>query len=879
MNRIKHILYGFICLVAIVAIPLFGNDVRIATSNRLNIKELPRINGELDFSKIDEIVLKSAEKTQFVGRFGIVAAHIDDLVQVPEFVGFRPVVVIGKLTYRREGKSYVCHIQWEKVCLITPAFNKVKRLDKGLASRFNHSGIEISKDFLMTAKGDVPVFIKNVKELFSVPVATESDLTDKEKEKLKAFTHNYQKSTSSLDGSGINAGEKRDGYRGSMNSDSKGKSEKYATGQGHRQKGGDSQHANGSEKEAQERGLEVASNQSPKDKEAEKEKQGKTSGVSSDGVDPSRRDGDVPQVNTQGGGGAGARKNGVESESRRDGSDAVAPYQYSYDQGSGSARDPAASSFKVHQASGGDGAKTRDEEKPLSGSSSPEGANEGDYMGATTDGCTIRVDLNQLRAVQQERLIVRRNGKEERSPCKDGNVMYTIHKDYGHPYKIDLSVGKAYPQYSYYYLDGTGRRKNIRIEGHEIEIEVNNPVVLKETGDGCSPKPEYGRDSTTMLKCKRKFYIKHSGEKEFATNCLETGIKARVEWTTEGCEVDHNFTTKQSFIQKRRVYKFPDEQSVTEYSRCEHENREPIPHKTEPCEPEVENGKWFERNRTEIKLNGRNIVIRPCERVSLSGKPLEKEYTCTYSHLADKSHPYMRKYYTFNGNKQYVTGLEVDLTVAYPHVKRVLSYENKDNTKHAIPIEQYYFKGVNNQEVDVRIAQGAPVAYENTLETEIKNEGTSTYDGCNKVTRRFKYLKWKRPDGSYYFEKTNEEEPIREYACQTEYVIDKKVLKTCLKFDDEKYSITTPSYHDGPSTSDYGTGSMVSIEETGNKTLDEMKIILENQKRSLRNRYNGKWKNYKLVRFWEESTYAITKRNGQTIGEKKRVSYRTFDET
>ena len=58
MNKIKQILYG--CLACIL-IPIFGKDAGFSPTTPLNTKELPRINGELDVSKIEEIVLKTRE--------------------------------------------------------------------------------------------------------------------------------------------------------------------------------------------------------------------------------------------------------------------------------------------------------------------------------------------------------------------------------------------------------------------------------------------------------------------------------------------------------------------------------------------------------------------------------------------------------------------------------------------------------------------------------------------------------------------------------------------------------------------------------------------------------------------------------------------------
>lgn len=959
--------------MCLVMVPISGKNIESNTHHRISPIELPRINGEIDFSKVEEIVLRTAEKTQFAGRFGIVVAKIEDLVQAPEFIGFRPVIVIGKLTYRREGKSYVCHIQWEKVCLVTPAFNKVKRLDKGLTSRFNHAGTEITKDFLMSAKGDIPTFIKNVKELFNTTVATESDLTDKEHEKLNALANNNLKSNSATDVGGAKSGDRAIAQLSSKDSDPKKTSEHHAANGSHKKNESDTllpsqTHKTNESKKSE--GVEESNTESKALKETEKTKKSNAAVVGSEGVDATRGDGIVPRVSDPGGGSSARPKNernqesaskndqgardirnpesnsggtsrgesGTEvdpsnsasgrsapgasggepidrsgnanakgtsqtrsnasNESNRenrtvvnvhhvDGSNgrgtssdqtqdnARQPYQYGYDQEFGNSREQVGAS-SIPLSSTRRDTTSSGTSAPLADISPVADVGSGDYMGSTTAGCDIRVDLNQLRAFQQERLIVRRNGREERSECKDGNTVYTIHKDYNHPYEVDLNEKKAYPTYSYYYLDGTGRRKDVHIAGRIKEKDINNPVLLQETEEGCDAKEEYGRDSTTMVKCKRKFYFKHSGEKEFATPCLETTIKSRVVYTNEGCPVYHDLSAKKSFIQNRRVYQFPGDSTPTEYSSCEPENRQPIPHETKLCEPEVENGKCFERKRVEIKLNGRYEVISPCARVSVNGTPLEKEYESSYSHLSDKSHPYMRKYYTFENKKHYVTGLEVDLTTVFQHRKRVLSYENKDEIKKAIPLEQSYFKGINGHEVDVIIAQGNPVDYENTRETEIKTEGTPTYEGCNKITRQFKYLKWKRPDGSYYFEKTNEEEPLREYVCQAEYVTEKKVLKTIYSFFDQAYTTQHNDHYDSW-TRTHGTNTPVFIVADEKKTYEEMLTLFKGNGDAMR--HNGSKVNEVLTYKVEESTYVVLKRNGVIVGNRSLQASRTFDET
>ena len=1054
---------NFLMCIAVhfFATALSAKNAEEVVTHRSTLKELPRINGEIDFSKIEEIALKTAEKTQFAGRFGIVVAHIEDLVQAPEFIGFRPVIVIGKLTYRRESKSYVCHIQWEKVCLVTPAFNKVKRLDKGLSSRLNYSGNEISKDFLMNAKGDIATFIKNVKELFNAPVATESDLTDKEREKLNSLANNNLKSKSAMDAGGSKSGDKSTMLQSSKDSDPKKTSEHQSAHGSQKKNEGDTllpsqpHKTNESKKSG---GAEESSPESKSLKETEKTKKSNAVVVGGEGVDATRGDGVVPRIsdpgsrdsrnlqsnsdgtsrgdsstesgssnNTLGGstpgassgeqagtrngtsrnsesnrGGTSRGDSGTESGSSNNASGRAVPGRGGVEQAgarNGNNRNPESNSagtsrgdsgtesgssnnalggsasgasgedsvnrtgnanetlhtrnnasnesnrenrtvVNVHNVDGSNGrstssGQTQDDMRhayqygydhsvgnngeqdgssvtPLSvvtrettgsGASAPLAettpvatAGSGDYMGSTTVGCIVRVDLNQLRAFQQEKLIVRRNGREEISECKDGNTTYTIHKDYNHPYEVDLAANKAYPTYSYYYIDGTGRRKDVHIAGRINEKDINNPVVLQETEEGCDVKEEYGRDSTTIVKCKRKTYIKHSGEKEFATACLETNIKSRVVITNEGCPVSHDLSAKRSFIQQRRVYQFPGDSTPTQYSRCEPENRHPIPHETKPCEPEVENGKCFERKRVEVKVNGQNIVISPCARVSVNGTPLEKEFENSYSHLSDKSHPYMRKYYTFNNQKYYVTGSEVDLSTVFSHSKRILTYENKDELKKAIPLEKTYFKGVHGHDVDVVIEPGAPIDYEKTRETEIRFEGEPTYDGCYKVTKKAVYLKYKRPNTTFYYEKQKDEEPLREYVCQTDYIVDDDTTQTIINYVMDRGSVTVSQ---GVWSGDANIDRLVPQLDIlpGFKSEQEIREIIDKKRSFVFPVFHNSFapnlgittqdqvyrlpvKNIIITYKMLEKRHAITKLNGKEINRSSHpISTRSYDRT
>jgi hypothetical protein len=504
----------------------------------------------------------------------------------------------------------------------------------------------------------------------------------------------------------------------------------------------------------------------------------------------------------------------------------------------------------------------------------------------TRNGCTPRVDIDQLRVYEQERLVTMEGGVEVPQPCKDSSTFYTIYKDYNYPYHYDFRQNRAIAKFSYVYTDGNARRKVLpidRLGGLTEHLDPTRYIIFQETDIGCAPNKKYTDNDVLyeMAKCTKKFFVKTSGETEFVTGCEETNTRARVKTTREGCDIIHNFREGKSYYQSRKVYQFP-ERALTEYEPCKPEQT-PILHIPVKCEPKVEYGMRFDRTRIEINTTEGRKVIRSCQNISANGEPLEKEFCGHFLSNADFSHPYVQKYFMHNGVKKVIPGEEIDYSKSYKHKSTIVSYDNNDVNKTSTPLTDYYFIDDSGKYWSAhRNVRGCPIDYKDTNVTLIRDLASPEIVGCTKTTKRANYRIWKRQDGTEYFEKLAEVSPLIEHVCQTEYVPE-DTITTRITYNVSFVVEERGAVFNSRNSVNFDHESLVLNREV---TVDEMKSEgfkftrpsmhsegigrrIEANKRDIHG--------LKVVYSHDEKTYAVSKLNGKIIG-RTCVLSRKFDQ-
>lgn len=305
----------------------------------------------------------------------------------------------------------------------------------------------------------------------------------------------------------------------------------------------------------------------------------------------------------------------------------------------------------------------------------------------------------------------KRWGDGRESELMDGDA-YTIHKDYTVPIYHDTERNLAIPQYQYYYFDNKGTKNLIAVDGKDTFKDESKSIVMREVDEGCAPNVMYNQDGAYRLaKCKRKKYTAPNGEEVYATPCIETKEVTPVVICKDICDLFHDFNNNISYVQTCKKYRFNTQDDYTVLEPCV-PNRalNPFPHRTVAAEPEVADGQVYNREQTEINVDGGWKVINGPQRVGWHGNPLEVEETGAFFHEEEVSYPLVNKFYTHNGEKKQVVQGEVDRSKAYRHTKKVKGYVHDDPNLKSIIIEEKVLKTIFRYEFDGgthRFSQGA----------------------------------------------------------------------------------------------------------------------------------------------------------------------------
>ncbi len=108
----------------------------------------------------------------------------------------------------------------------------------------------------------------------------------------------------------------------------------------------------------------------------------------------------------------------------------------------------------------------------------------------TTEGCDIRVDLEQGFAFQQSRVKTTENGEVSSGSCEDGEIKYPLQRSYSPCADIiDLDAKTATAQYISYYTDGGGTRQEVS----ECTLDPEQVFAIVEKRDSCTVFLDYAK--------------------------------------------------------------------------------------------------------------------------------------------------------------------------------------------------------------------------------------------------------------------------------------------------------------------------------------------------------------------------------------------------
>ena len=381
----------------------------------------------------------------------------------------------------------------------------------------------------------------------------------------------------------------------------------------------------------------------------------------------------------------------------------------------------------------------------------------------TTAGCSIRIDLAQLRAIQQSKTETTKAGALiSESACSDSAEGFDLQKSYTVcSDKVDLAGRTATAQYVLFYVDGGGSRQEITECASDLEKVF--PVV--EKFDACTTFLDYSNlkavpQSTLIYQNDNNAEVQVRG-----CQASETKLAVALTPTTNGCSIRHDFGLGKSYQQATNTYLMDGIQYTA--GGCIDDGTE-YTHATvyqdtaggNVCTPIVDytGGKVSLQSRIQISINGVGQYLTECTpdvggQLALVATTDGCTNPATWEHdlITGQSFGQERHYYTYNGQPNYVNTCQ-NSQITYPHQIETTGWQNHDDQLFAYPLDTVYIAPSTGR-YDIQVSQvqsGATQMPYQLTGTATLSAGTSTYVGCDKYTDTNNVENYLRPDATSY---------------------------------------------------------------------------------------------------------------------------------
>ncbi|NQU56007.1 MAG: hypothetical protein HQ513_02155 [Rhodospirillales bacterium] len=397
----------------------------------------------------------------------------------------------------------------------------------------------------------------------------------------------------------------------------------------------------------------------------------------------------------------------------------------------------------------------------------------------TTVGCSIRIDLGQLRAIQQSKTETTKAGAlVSESACSDSAEGFDLQKSYTVcSDNVDLTARTATAQYVLFYVDGGGSRQEITACAPDTEKVF--PVV--EKFDACTTFLDYSNlkavpQSTLIYQNDNNAEVQVRG-----CQASETKLAVAMTATTNGCSIRHDFALGKSFQQSTNTYLMDGVQYTaggciddgTEFAQA-------IIYQdqggTNVCNPIVDmtGSQVTLQSRVQINVSGVEQYITECT-PDLTGQLALTATTdgCTNPALwthdlaAGQSIGQERHYYTQSGVRKYVNTCQ-NSQVTYTHQVENTGWQNHDDQLFSYSLDTIYINEPLGR-FDIQVSQvqsGATQMPYQLASTGTVSAGTFSYVGCDKYTDTNNVENYLRPDATTYVKPIGTGTPTGpSYAC------------------------------------------------------------------------------------------------------------------
>ncbi len=402
----------------------------------------------------------------------------------------------------------------------------------------------------------------------------------------------------------------------------------------------------------------------------------------------------------------------------------------------------------------------------------------GTTVRVTTEGCEIRVDLDQLEAIQQNRVEITEDGQVDAGTCEDGDQRYPIKRSYSSCGDlIDIEAGTASAQYLLYYTNAGGTRAEVS----ECQPDEEQVFRIVEDRDACTIQIDY--DQKQAVAQAALIYVNAANNEVQVRGCQPSEEVAAValEPVTDGCGIRHDFSAGRSYQQGRYIYEL---NGVTWQAGSCTDNGTEYRHEALyetaggfVCTPLVneDTGTVTLQSKVAITVAGVQQVISDCrpdaDTLALTATTEGCDNPATWTHDVNAGISYGRErfYYLHGGARQYVTDCR-DSDKTYPHQLETVGWQNHDDQLFAYRVETIYIAAPTGR-YDVRTAvvrQGAPqqpYVYEG--ESKVSS-GAVWYEDCTRLEGQNLVRSYRRPDDTVLWKTVGEATPLSTNACPPE---------------------------------------------------------------------------------------------------------------
>lgn len=381
----------------------------------------------------------------------------------------------------------------------------------------------------------------------------------------------------------------------------------------------------------------------------------------------------------------------------------------------------------------------------------------------TEAGCTVRIDVAQLKAVQQSRTETTKGGAVvSESECTDSGTSFPLQKSYsGCSDAVDLAARTATAQYVLFYIDGGGARKEIS----ECAPDAERVFPIAENFTACTVSIDY-QNGKAVPQSSLVYHNVNNVEVQ-VRGCQPSDTKPAVTLatTTSGCSIRHDYALGKSYQQETKSYVLDG--ILYQAGGCT-DNGTEYPHSkivkdsagAFVCSPVVDmTGKTVTlQSRVSISVGGVGQYISECAPepggpVALTATTEGCDLPASWDHdlSAARSYAKERFYYMYSGIKEYATQC-IRSAVSYVHQLENAGWSNFDGQLYALEKSTVYITPASGRYniVSGEVQPGAVQMPYQLTGTTTRQTANVTYEGCSKYVATELVDNWKRPDTTIY---------------------------------------------------------------------------------------------------------------------------------